>query len=141
MKIESARRVRMAFSLRIKESGQLVDEASAEEPIEFVMGDGTLFEGLEQHLEGLEAGSEVDMILSPSMAFGEMDPEGLQWMEREMFGDLALEEGLVLGFDAPNGEDIPGTVWEISEDQVQINFNHPLAGRYLQFNVHILSVE
>jgi FKBP-type peptidyl-prolyl cis-trans isomerase SlpA len=131
----------MAFSLRIKESGQLVDEASAEEPIEFVMGDGTLFEGLEQHLEGLEAGSEVDMILSPSMAFGEMDPEGLQWMEREMFGDLALEEGLVLGFDAPNGEDIPGTVWEISEDQVQINFNHPLAGRYLQFNVHILSVE
>ncbi|MEL0583444.1 MAG: hypothetical protein AAES65_00980 [Candidatus Thiodiazotropha sp. (ex. Lucinoma kazani)] len=55
--------------------------------------------------------------------------------------DMELEEGLVIGFDTPTGEELSGIVLEAEEDTVKVDFNHPLAGREITFEVEILSVD
>ena len=137
--IEQGKKVSMAFSMYLADD-TLVDEATAEEPMTFVIGEGEMFEGLETNLMGLEKGSKVEMVLEPEVAFGLPDPEAQQWMERQMFGDTPIEKGLVLGFDAPNGENVPGTIIDFNDNDVLIDFSHPLAGHTLKFNVEILDV-
>ncbi len=137
--INKSSRVRMHYSLRL-ENGFEVDAAQGDEVLEFQLGDGTLLPGLEQLLLGLKAGDACRFGVPPEQAFGERDPAALQRMPRESFGELSLEEGQVIGFNTPTGDELPGTVRSIDGDFVEVDFNHPLAGHHLDFEVSILEV-
>ncbi|MGB5177280.1 MAG: FKBP-type peptidyl-prolyl cis-trans isomerase, partial [Gammaproteobacteria bacterium] len=112
-----------------------------DEPLTFTMGDGTLVEGLELGLYGLKAGATQRLVLQPQQAFGLHDPDKLHLLDREVFpGELALEPGVIIGFDTPSGEELPGTVVSLTDETVSVDFNHPLAGRVVVFEVEILAV-
>jgi FKBP-type peptidyl-prolyl cis-trans isomerase SlpA len=134
-------RVVMHFSLTL-EDGTIAESTFDSDPLEFVMGDGTLIEGLELALYGLKPGDHQRLTMQPQDAFGFPDPENVHIMPRSEFtADMEIEPGLIIGFTTPSGEEIPGAVLEVHDDEVKVDFNHPLAGHELVFDVEILEVQ
>ncbi len=132
-------RVRMHFALYL-ESGEEVDTTRRGDPVIFTLGDGNLLPGFEAVLLGLNAGDDVQVLLEPEAAFGLHRQENIQIMDRRRFHDgLALEAGLMVSFQGPGGE-LPGVVRKVMEETVEVDFNHPLAGRRILFDVSIIDV-
>ena len=113
-----------------------------EEPLTFVMGDGTLAAGLELALYGLQPGDDQTLELEPHQAYGSRDPDNVHRMPRTDFTpDMALEPGLILGFTLPSGQETPGLIREVHDDEVEVDFNHPLAGHRVVFRAQVLEVQ
>ena len=111
-------------------------------PAKFVMGDGSLSENFEQCLLGLKVGDQKTVELQAKDAFGAPNPDNIHYMDRAKFvGDAEVEIGTVMAFSGPDGVEIPGIITEIAGDSVTVDFNHPLAGQDVTFEVEILSVE
>lgn len=133
-------KVTLHFAIKL-ENGQVVDSNFEGKPATFVVGDGQLLDGFENTLLGMQAGDEAVIDILPEQGFGMSNPNNMQRIPRKQFGDMALEKGLVISFaDASDGE-LPGMVAEFDERMVTVDFNHPLAGKNLKFEVKILSVE
>ncbi len=134
-------RVTLNFALRLAD-GRLVDGTfERTDPVVFSIGDGSLLEHFEQLLFGLAAGSRETFTLSPEQGFGVHNPENVQVLPRDKFPQSQdLVPGLMLSFENA-GQELPGVVTEVNGDQITIDFNHPLAGQALEFEVEILNVE
>lgn len=133
--------ITISFKLSLAD-GTLVEQADESEPFSFTLGDGTFIHKLEELLIGLEQGTSVKMTLSPERAFGLSSPENFQTMALSDFPEeMNLEEGHVIGFNTPTGDEIPGTVHELKEQEVVIDFNHPLADATVVFEVKILQIK
>lgn len=141
MQITIGSKVTMHFALRLAD-GMVADSSFDNEPVSFVVGDGSLDKALELALIGLGAGDRQTLTLMPGQAFGAREDAALQWLERDQFPpDMALQEGQIIGFTGQAGEDVAGAVIEIQQQRVRMDFNHPLAGREIEFEVEILSVD
>jgi FKBP-type peptidyl-prolyl cis-trans isomerase SlpA len=139
--INVASEVVMHFSLSLKD-GTVADGSTEDEPLSFKMGDGSLIEGLEMVLYGLKVGEKQTLEIEPRDAFGFPDEEKIHEMSRNEFADeFDIKEGVIISFSTPSGEEIPGTIIEIKDDIVVVDFNHPLAGHTIQFFVEILDIK
>jgi FKBP-type peptidyl-prolyl cis-trans isomerase SlpA len=137
--------VELFFALRL-ENGNEIDSCFGGEPARFTMGDGSLLPGFEKCLLGLGAGDEQTFLLPPAQAFGELNPDSVHQVERARFSrqlakDVKLTPGLIVSFDGAGKQPMPGIVREVSDTLVTVDFNHPLAGRSIEFKVHIVSVD
>jgi FKBP-type peptidyl-prolyl cis-trans isomerase SlpA len=133
--------VLMHFSLSLAD-GTVADSTLDDEPLRFVMGDGTLIEGLELVLYGLKKGDRQCLSIEPRDAFGFPDEDNIHTMLRSEFPDeMQLEVGMIVGFSTPSGEEVPGAIQEIKDDEIVVDFNHPLAGHEVTFDVEILEVK
>ncbi|MBN0989060.1 FKBP-type peptidyl-prolyl cis-trans isomerase [Amphritea pacifica] len=133
-------KVTLHFAIKL-EDGQVVDSNFEGNPATFIVGDGQLLDGFENSLLGMQAGDEAVIDILPEQGFGMANPNNMQRLPRSQFGDMALEPGLVVSFaDAANGE-LPGVIAEFDENKVTVDFNHPLAGKKLKFEVKIIAVE
>lgn len=134
-------RVTLHFTILLP-SGEEVDSTWNRRPATFEVGDGNLLPGFERALYGLVAGDTRRLDIAPENGFGMPHPDNLQTMGREAFpADLCLEEGLVVSFADAARAELPGVVKSIDGDRVEVDFNHPLAGRPLIFDVNIIRVE
>lgn len=131
--------VTLHFAIKL-ENGQLVDSNFDGKPATFTVGDGNLLEGFEKALFGLFEGSEQSLRILPENGFGQHNPSNIQVVPRKSFDDMALEEGLMVSFADAQGGELPGVIASFDDDKVRVDFNHPLAGKALQFDVKILSV-
>ncbi len=105
------------------------------------MGTGSLIDNLEKTLFGLKAGEKQSLLLEADNAFGPRDEEKAYAMPRSSFPEeMALEPELVISFSTPAGDELAGIVMELDEEQVKIDFNHPLAGNDIVFTVQIINV-
>ena len=133
-------KVTLHFAIKL-EDGQVVDSNFEGKPATFVVGDGQLLEGFERTLLGMKSGDEAVIEILPEQGFGMSNPSNMQRLPRKQFGGMVLEPGLVVSFaDASDGE-LPGVVAEFDDKMVTVDFNHPLAGKNIKFEVKILSVE
>ena len=133
--------VTMYFSLSMK-SGIVADATEEGKPMTFIMGDGSMIHGLEMAIYGLKVGDKQSVELDPLNAFGYADPENVHTMPRSEFADeLPLDPGTVIGFSTPAGDEVPGMIKEVQGDDVIVDFNHPLAGHDLIFDVEILDIK
>lgn len=131
--------VTLHFAIKL-EDGQVVDSNFEGDPATFTVGDGNLLEGFEKALFGLEQGTQHSLTILPENGFGMTNPSNIQKIPRDQFEGMELEMGLVVSFaDAANGE-LPGVISEFNDKMVVVDFNHPLAGQKLQFEVDILEV-
>lgn len=137
--IGEGKRVTLHFSVSLMD-GSVVDTTKEKEPATFNVGDGNLLPGFEQSIFGLKAGDKRSIYLQADQAFGQHNEKNVQHMQRSRFSDMALEEGLVLSFADPGGGELPGVVKKLTEELVVIDFNHPLAGNDLTFDVEIINV-
>lgn len=132
-------RVSLHFTIEM-EDGQIVDSTREKSPATFEYGDGNILAGFEQAMEGLSVGEQARLRIAPEQGFGMPNPNNVQRFSVNDFSDIALEPGLMISFADPSGE-LPGVIQSIEGDKVLVDFNHPLAGRMLFFDVEILSVE
>lgn len=133
-------RVTLHFSIEL-ENGQPVDSTREGKAATFEVGDGNLLEGFEKALFGLKAGESRRLRILPEQGFGQPNPSNMQWVDRSRFAGMELEPGLVVSFTDPRKGELPGVVRTIDADEVEVDFNHPLAGHTLYFEVEILAVE
>lgn len=129
-------KVTLSFSLSLA-SGELIDESEA---ATFSVGDGSLLPGFEAAMFGMKAGEQATLQIAPQHGFGEPNEDNIQKMKRIHF-DMDVVEGLVVSFKDGEGNELPGVVKAIEGDLVVIDFNHPLAGKELLFQVEIHAVE
>ena len=139
IKIEQGIRVTLYFSLKL-ENGKTVDSNFDGKPATFTLGDGSLLPGFEAPLVGLEAGSQGEFVIAPEHAFGQPNPENIQPLSPDNFDQETLKVGDVFSFQNGDGE-LPGVIAAIHKDKVEVDFNHPLAGRNIIFTVNIVDVE
>lgn len=139
LKIGQGTRVTLHFSVSLMD-GSVVDSTKDRSPATFVVGDGNLLPGFEQSLFGLRAGDKRSIYLQAEQAFGERNEQNLQRMPLDRFSDMALEPGMVVSFADPGGGELPGVVKTVGDNYVMVDFNHPLAGTDLNFDVEIINV-
>ena len=140
IKIEDGRTVKFDYKLTI--DGQVVESSEGKEPLEYEHGAGAIIPGLEKKLAGMIAGDERTVIVAAKDAYGEINEEAYREVEKSKFpADFTPEPGMIIEIRNPDGGAVPAIVWEVKENTVVLNFNHPLAGKTLQFDVKIVSVQ
>ena len=126
--------------------GRAVVDTFADKPATLSLGSGQLAPAIEQRLLGLEEGAEAQFELPAGAAFGERNPEMLQRVKLSLLhqlGDPAAEYavGDVVEFPTPDGQGAyAGVVREQGEGWLLFDFNHPLAGQAVRFDVHLIGV-
>ncbi|MBN1934946.1 MAG: peptidylprolyl isomerase [Anaerolineae bacterium] len=132
--------VSMAYTLRL-DNGQIVDSSEGRGPLEFLHGRGQIIPGLEKALTGMVVGDEKDVSVPPAEAYGEIDPNAFQVVPSSTFpSEMKLQVGQTLQMSNQSGRVFPATVVEIRPQGVLLNFNHPLAGETLNFQVKIAAL-
>lgn len=139
-RIGPERQVTLHFALKL-ESGEVVDSTFDKNPATFTVGDGNLLPGFEQALYGLKAGDKRSIAIEPEHGFGQPNPQNVQVMPRSQFEGMELSEGLMVIFSDAAKSELPGVVKQFDDAQVTIDFNHPLAGKQLTFDVEIVEVQ
>lgn len=138
MQIQTGTSVTLHFSLAL-ENGHIVDSNFEGNPATFSVGDGNLLPGFESSLLGLEVGDEREFIISPENAFGQHNAQNVQAVDRGNFDESELEIGSILSFQNGDGE-LPGVIIALEENQVMVDFNHPLSGKNIVFQVKIVEI-
>ncbi|KJY83709.1 peptidylprolyl isomerase [Vibrio galatheae] len=134
--------VTLHFTIKMKDGSVADSTHNMGKPAKLVIGDGSLSDNFEQCLLGLNAGEKKAIELKAQDAFGMPNPDNIHYMDRTKFvGEAEVEVGTIMAFSGPDGMEIPGIIKEIAGDSVTVDFNHPLAGQDVTFEVEILSVE
>ncbi len=132
--------VTLHFALKL-DNGDVVDSNFDKDPATFTVGDGNLLPGFEQALFGFKAGDKRTVVIPPERGFGRGNDANLQTMLRKDFDGMELAEGVLVIFQDARRNEMPGVVKSFDDNEVVINFNHPLAGRDITFEVEIIKVE
>ena len=139
--VSEGTRVYLNFSVSL-EDGSEVDTNFGGDPVDFVIGDGSLLPGFERRLFGMAAGERQMFTVLPEDAFGQPNDNNVQYLPRDQFDDdVELEIGLVFSFADASGGELPGMVLSYDEEEVSVDFNHPLSGRTILFDVLVHRVE
>lgn len=139
--IDQGTRVTLHFALKFPD-GQVIDSTFEKDPASLEIGDENLPENFEAYLMGLKAGDHKSFEVPPEKGFGQHNPSNVQTFKRHEFSaDMVLEPGVMISFADARQTELPGVVSRVEGDQVDVDFNHPLAGRTLVFEVQIIDVE
>lgn len=131
--------ITLHFTLKL-EDGTVVDSTKDKAPATFEFGDGNLPPGFEHPLKGLSPGAHKCFSIAPEHGFGQHNEHNIQFLKREDFGEEVPEPGMVMSFADKAGTELPGVVKQIDGERVEVDFNHPLAGHTLTFEVEVITV-
>ena len=144
MNITQKTKVALSYALTV--DGKIADQSTDEQPLEFIFGMGMLLPDFEKNIEGKTNGDEFKFTLTPENGYGELNAEAVVELPKEIFmveGQIA-EEVLTVGNVLPMGDNqgnkMMGTVKEVKDDVIVMDFNHPMAGKTLNFEGKVLSV-
>lgn len=131
----------VGIEYEVKEAGTtaVVDSNKGGAPLEFIIGKGQIIPGLENALVGMAKGESGDIMVSATDAYGDVNPEALQTLPRDQFEGVDLAEGMTLYGQGEDGQTVQVTVKTFDDKEVNVDFNHPLAGKDLMFSVTVLT--
>lgn len=138
--IGPGKRVSLHFRVSLASGEELDSTFERSEPPTFTYGDGSLLPGFEHAILGMMAGEQGRFVLAPEQAFGAWQEDNVQRFPRHQFGEELLEPGMVMNFNDASGAELPGVIRALPEGYVDVDFNHPLAGRELVFEVDVVRV-
>jgi FKBP-type peptidyl-prolyl cis-trans isomerase SlyD len=139
MAIEINQTVKMKFQVRI--DGEIVDGTSGNKPFEFVFGTGQVIAGLEKRMKNMKLGDQERFLVPAADAYGEYNKDAIQVMPIEEFAAIEeLKVGMQLQGEDENDQPIQVIVKEISDTEIVIDYNHPLAGKDLEYIIQIESL-
>ncbi len=138
---EEGSTVKVHYTGRL-DNGEVFDSSEGKEPLEFELGSGSVIKGFEEAVHGMEVGEEKEVRIEKQNAYGDRNPDLVQQVPREQFGDMEPEEGMVMAFRSPDvDQDIPAKIVEVGDEEVTIDMNPPLAGEDLNFEIELVDVE
>ena len=121
--------------------GKIIDESEPGDPLVYLHGYEEIVPGLEKALEGKKAGESLKVVVEPKDGYGEYDPDGVEEVPREDFpADMELEAGGIVSATDEDGDDVEFLVKEVRPKTVVIDFNDPMAGKTLHFEVTVREV-
>lgn len=140
MKIAPDSFVTLHYALRLEDGSEAVSTFDLS-PATLQMGGGQLVDTLEKCLLGLAAGDRREFALAPADAFGEHNPRLVEWIARSALpAGVELKENALIEFSAPNGNGFAGFCRQLTDTQALFDFNHPLAGKPITFEVQVIGV-
>jgi FKBP-type peptidyl-prolyl cis-trans isomerase SlyD len=119
--------------------GNVVDTNVGGAALEFISGKGQMIPGFEKAVVEMNVGEEKEVVVPASEAYGEYREDLTQTLPREQFEGIELQKGQTLYGQGPDGQTIAVTVKDFDDKEVTIDYNHPLAGKDLTFNIKLLS--
>jgi len=147
MKIGNNKMVSLTYDLHYDDfEGEMIEQATSENPLSFVFGSGLMLPKFESQLEGLEVGKSFEISLQDVDAYGELDENAIVDLPKHIFfvdgefDEEMIAEGNTVPMMSTSGQKLNGIVLEVTDDTVKMDFNHPLAGENLFFKGEILEV-
>lgn len=139
--IEQNSEVVMHFAILLEDGTAAESTKVHNKPVRFRIGDGSLTKNFEACLIGLVAGDNKQFTLTADDAFGQPNPDNIYHLDRTKFSsDTPAEVGAIIAFAQPDGSELPGIIREVAGNSVTVDFNHPLAGQVVKFDVEILEI-
>jgi FKBP-type peptidyl-prolyl cis-trans isomerase SlyD len=140
MAIEIDKVVSLEYKLTEKGGSDVLDSNEGQAPLEFITGKSQIIPGLEKQLAELSKGDKAQLEVPAAEAYGDVNLDAVDDVPKEQFAGIELEVGLPLFGQGENGETIQVVVKAVNEETVTIDYNHPLAGKDLVFDVNVLDV-
>jgi peptidylprolyl isomerase len=121
------------------EDGSVFDSSDGRAPLEFQVGAGGIIRGFNDAVLDMAVNEEKRVVLPPTEAYGDLREDLKRDFPADMLGGQSVEVGQKLRFSSPHGP-VTGTVLAIEPDKFVVDFNHPLAGKTLEFNIKVVGV-
>jgi len=139
-KIENGAVVSLAYTLRLT-NGEVIDFSEDDEPLEYLHGAENIVPGLERQLTGLKVGDKKKVEVEAADGYGAYDPEDVEVVDRDKLPkDIHLKLGMFLAVGDEEGNLSEAYVREVTPKKVTLDFNHPLAGQKLLFDVQVVNI-
>jgi FKBP-type peptidyl-prolyl cis-trans isomerase SlyD len=138
--INSGKKVSLEYTVFLADGTQ-IDSNVGEDPLVFVLGSHQVFPALEEALMGLKVGDTKQINLKPEEAYGHVVQEAYREVDAEAVPETYRYEGAVLGIQDPSGGVYPIRVHAVKDEKIVLDFNHPLAGQALRFEVKVVEVQ
>ena len=122
------------------DDGTVFDSSKDKDPLAFVLGTGHVIPGFEKAVEGLSEGEKVSTTVAPEEAYGPRSEELVLTVPHEKFPEEP-KLGQRFEMSTPDGQRMPVTVTEVKDETVEIDANHPLAGRQLKFDLELVKID
>ncbi len=132
--------VSIEYELKDAKTGEILDSNIGKEPLVYISGKGQIIPGLESKVNELSVGDKADITVLAKDGYGDVNPEAVQSLPKEQFAGIELSEGMVLYGQGEEGETVQVTVQSFNDESVNVDFNHPLAGKDLLFSVSLLEL-
>jgi len=137
--VQSGLVVSMEYTLTV--DGEVLDSSKDAGPLQFLAGYDNIVPGLEREMVGMKIGESKDVLVLPADGYGEFDEESFMEVPRSEFPeDLEIELGMELGVTDEDDNHQMAFVESFDDETVRLDFNHPLAGAELQFNVKVVGL-
>ena len=123
------------------EDGTVFDTSEGKQPIEFEVGTGKVIKGFDESVIGMEKGEEKEITLQPSEAYGDPNPTLVKKIPRDKIPEgQEPKPGMMLALNTPDGKQFPARITEVTDKEISINLNHPLAGKVLKFKIKVVDI-
>ncbi|MBS1266823.1 MAG: FKBP-type peptidyl-prolyl cis-trans isomerase [Candidatus Woesearchaeota archaeon] len=141
MAVKKGDKVKVEYTGTLEDGTVFDSSEKHNQPLEFEVGSGQIIQGLDKAIIGMKKDEEKEVKIKPEQAYGQPNPELVRVVPKEQ---LPLEKepkkGMVLIMALPNGQQMPVTITKVSDKEVTLDLNHPLAGKTLNFKVKIIEV-
>jgi FKBP-type peptidyl-prolyl cis-trans isomerase SlyD len=137
--VQDGQVVSLVYTLQV--DGQVIDSSEESEPLQFIQGEGHIIPGLESALYDMEVGERKNLVIAPEYGYGELSNEAFIDVPKDQFpAEIPIELGIELQVRSPEGDIMEARIDKIEEDSVRLDFNHPLAGKVLHFDVKVIAL-
>jgi FKBP-type peptidyl-prolyl cis-trans isomerase SlyD len=123
------------------EAGTVIESNKGKQPMSYIHGKSQIIPGLEKELSGMKVGEEKKILVKPEDGYGPVNPDAFQEVPKDKLPPEALKVGTTLMAQGPQGQGIPVRVHEIKDTTVIMDFNHPMAGKTLSFDVKVSEIK
>jgi FKBP-type peptidyl-prolyl cis-trans isomerase SlyD len=122
-------------------NGKVIETNTGKEPMTYVHGAGQIVPGLERELTGMKVGAQKKIHVKPEEGYGPVNPEAFQEIPKEKLPPDAQKVGAILATKGSQGQTITMRVHDIKDKTIIVDFNHPLAGKTLNFDVKVVDIK
>jgi len=132
--------VKLEYTLTV--DGKEADSSKGRGPMEFKTGSGQVLPGFEKAVMGMKVGEKKSFKLAPGDAYGPVEPQGIQNVPKNQLPpEITPKAGMILTAQGKDGQSMPVKIVEVKDDVIVMDFNHPLAGKTLNFDVEIIEIK
>ena len=142
LRVETGQSVSVHYIGTLTDGTEFDNSRGRGEPLTFELGSGQLIAGFDSAVTGMSIGESKQITLEPAQAYGEHNPELIQAIPQSAFpSDFKFEVGGVVQGQNPSGQPIFATVQAVGDETVDLDMNHPMAGKTLTFDIELLGVD
>jgi len=141
MSVKNGSKVKIKYEGKL-DDGTVFDSSEKHgQPLEFEVGAKKVIPGFEQAVMGMKKGDEKEFKLTPAEAYGDPNPDLIKKIPKDKLPQgQEPKQGMVLGLKTPDGKQFPARITEVSDNDITIDLNHPLAGKNLNFKIKVIDI-